>query len=71
MPAPEGNDFAAKPDSLKTSESRLKVPFTAPERKKLMKSHRGRGSFSRYVALMALAAQAEGLDPLKSPDGKL
>lgn len=69
MPAHEGNDYAAKPDSLKTSKSRLKVPLTAAERKKLMKSHRGRGSFSRYVALMALAAQSEGLDPLKSPEG--
>lgn len=65
MPAPTNNDNAAKPAPLKTSGDRLKVPLTLGERKLLMTAHRGRGSFSRFVALSALAATHAGIDPLK------
>lgn len=64
MPAPTNNANAAKPDTLKTSVDRLKVPLTTGERKLLMSAHRGRGSFSRFVALSALAAISAGIDPL-------
>lgn len=64
MPAPTNNTNATKTDTLKTSADRLKVPLTAVERKRLMSAHRGRGSFSRFVALAALSAIHAGIDPL-------
>lgn len=68
MPAPTNNDNATKPVALKTSGDRLKVPLTTAERKLLMHAHRGRGSFSRFVALSALAAINAGIDPLTPPN---
>ena len=55
MPAPKNNTFAAVPDAQKKSV-RLMVSFTEGEKKRLMRSHRGRGRLTEYIALLALAA---------------
>ena len=62
MPAPENNTFAVKPDAQKKSV-RLMVSFTEGEKKRLMRSHRGRGRLTDHIALLALAAAKEGLSP--------
>lgn len=63
MPAPENNTFAAKPDAQKKSV-RLMVSFTEAEKKRLMRSHRGRGRLTDHIARLALAAAKEGLEVL-------
>jgi hypothetical protein len=62
MPAPEKNNYAAKPASKKTSAGRVPAAFTPPEKKRVMKAHAGKGSLSRFVALAALAAIDNGLE---------
>lgn len=61
MPAPKNNTFAAVPDAEKRSV-RLMVSFTEAQKKRLMRSHRGRGRLTDHIALLALAAAKEGLE---------
>jgi len=61
MPAPKNNTFAAVPDAQKKSV-RLMLSFTEGEKKRLMRSHRGRGRLTDHIALLALAAAKQGME---------